>query len=384
MSSGPKTTKWEALPHTLAKIAILKAYMRAYVPILGSSKRHAKIIIHDGFAGPDQYTNGKSGSPTAVLTAGKDAISQLGPRWVAGDLTCVFSEPDMERYRSLDNQVDSMAKPGRLKAVTLNKSFVEATAWIEAEYSAALKIGAPRFTFIDPFGATGAPFTVIKKLLGGASSEILMNFDADGVSRIFAAASDNKKNEANLDVIFPHVDWRSELGASDDHDDRSRRALKLFKAQLTSVPGVRYVFETEMRDQSDNLSYYLVFAGKHPLGLMRMKEAMKSIDQDGSFRFSDAHVGSQTLFRFDDPQKYAEAMHQHFKGQTVKFDDEFDDITLYALTQTPFINAKSLLVILEDEGSIRVTALPGRKKRAFNKQVTSIEFIERIRIGSLF
>src|SRR5207248_17390 len=138
---------------------------------------------------------------------------------------------------------------------------VDAVKWIGENYNYDLQMNSPRFTFIDPFGATGAPFSVIRELLAGTSSEILINFDADGVSRIFAASKQNAKNAENLDEVFDEADWRSEFGKTVDHDERSRLALRLFKSQLASVPDVRYVFETEMRDRADNLSYYLVFAG---------------------------------------------------------------------------------------------------------------------------
>jgi hypothetical protein len=38
-----------------------------------------------------------------------------------------------------------------------------------------------------------------------------------------------------------------------------------------------------MRSSDDLLNYYLPFASQEKLGLQKMKEAMKSIDQDGRF-----------------------------------------------------------------------------------------------------
>ena len=165
MPSGPRTTIWDAPPHTLAKIEILRAYMQAYVPILAMSKRQRKLIIHDGFAGPNLYTNGGNGSPSAVLTACREAVAQIGDSWIADDLICVFSEFDKARFQFLQSSVNDVPKPYRLKAHTLCCSFVEAVNWIDEEYSSDLQINSPRFTFIDPFGATGAPFSVIRGLL---------------------------------------------------------------------------------------------------------------------------------------------------------------------------------------------------------------------------
>ncbi len=57
MPAGPKDTLWTADPHTVAKIAILEAYLVAYFHIMGRSrtKQNQKILCVDGFAGPDQY-----------------------------------------------------------------------------------------------------------------------------------------------------------------------------------------------------------------------------------------------------------------------------------------------------------------------------------------
>ena len=155
-----------------------------------------------------------------------------------------------------------------------------------------------------------------------------------------------------------------------------RKALNLYTTKLKSVARVRYVFSFEMQKQVGALNYFLVFASKHPLGLVKMKEAMKRIDQDGSYRFADANVSQPLLFRFDDPEQYARLMHRHFEGRRVSYEPVENEINDYALNQTPFLNAKATLAALERQKLISVVSGTARRKGTFKEGVVKeIEFI---------
>ena len=58
---------WEAPPHTLAKIEILRSYLHAWFSILGSTFTGRDLWYLDGFAGPGEYTNSPDGSPIAAV-----------------------------------------------------------------------------------------------------------------------------------------------------------------------------------------------------------------------------------------------------------------------------------------------------------------------------
>jgi len=92
----------------------------------------------------------------------------------------------------------------------------------------------------------------------------------------------------------------------------------------------------------------------------KMKEAMKAIDKTGSYSFSDAHVNQQVLFRADNEEVYAEAMFQALKGKTLSMEAAKD----YALNETPFLNAKPLLCVLDAKQRIKVQAKPGTTLKA--------------------
>lgn len=58
---APDSTQWRLEPHTAAKHEILRRYMNAWFPILGSY--HGRVVFLDGFAGPGIYADGEPGSP---------------------------------------------------------------------------------------------------------------------------------------------------------------------------------------------------------------------------------------------------------------------------------------------------------------------------------
>ena len=66
-------TTWAAETHTLAKHAVLKGYLDAWLPILSNQARKVEsnrdILYIDAFAGPGEYTGGEAGSPVLALTA---------------------------------------------------------------------------------------------------------------------------------------------------------------------------------------------------------------------------------------------------------------------------------------------------------------------------
>ena len=66
---------WDADPHTIAKIAILKNYLHVWFRILGKTRRAQTLLYVDGFAGPGYYKNHNEGSPLAALSTANGAIA---------------------------------------------------------------------------------------------------------------------------------------------------------------------------------------------------------------------------------------------------------------------------------------------------------------------
>ena len=253
------------------------------------------------------------------------------------------------------------------------KSFTEGLAQLKNDVPLPFRAQHPLFVFIDPFGATGVPFSLVTELLNSRCSEVLVNLDADGIARIFRAG-EHAAHEQNLNKIFAGDDWKSLLSASDASGELYRKVLRLYKTKLRSIRNVKYVFSFEMRTTRHALNYYLVFASQHYRGLEKMKEAMKRIDQAGDYCFSDAGAIQSSLFRFDNPEDHSLALYDAFQGRKIGYAELQD----FALNETPFINPKSMLRDLECNRNLidEVKSIGSRRQKGtFNeKKVIYIKF----------
>lgn len=372
MSTKIKDVLWEAPPHTLAKVSILQAYLHRWFEILGRRKYRQNLWYIDGFAGPGEYTNSPVGSPVAAISAAGEALQRADGQWKAGSIHCVFIEENPGRFDHLTKKVDAISKSEKIHTHLFNSTFVDGLAELRRQAQNPFSKSSPMFAFVDPFGATGVPFTDIKDLLSRESSEVLINFDSDGIGRIFRAKG-AANHEEILNRIFGDDSWKTELARHNISHELYRGVLALYKRKLRALPNVRYVFAFEMKSTKNTIDYHLVFASQHPLGLEKMKEAMKKIANAGAYCFSDAvHPDQIALFHFDDPSTYSMQLFEHFRGRAVRY-QELND---YALNETPFMNPKAMLKELEVKDLIVVTSRdPKRRKGSFNEDtLISIAF----------
>jgi three-Cys-motif partner protein len=364
-------TVWDAPAHTIAKIAMVRAYLYVWLSVLGATFRGRDLWSIDGFAGPGEYKNYSDGSPIAALKAAEQALVD-GTRWSAGSVHCVFVEEDKKRYANLQEKLVSVPENKRIQRHSYNDTFINGIAQLRGELSNPFSRGDPIFAFVDPFGAEGLAFTVVKELIANQTCEVLVNLDLDGIARIYHAG-DFANYRERLNEVFGDSDWEQELAGVAKHDVE-RKLLSMYKRRLRAIPDVNYAFSFEMRTSKNQIGYHLVFASKHPLGLEKMKEVMKSIAKDGSYTFSDDNENAQGLFRYDDPDYYAAEVHKHFNGRTVSYGEVND----FALNESPFVNCKAMLRVLEKGKRIKVTCTGTRRTGDFPERVQegmSIEFL---------
>lgn len=369
MPSTRHPTIWPAKGHTLAKIAMLRAYLDAYFPILGTSKLGRDILYVDGFAGPGEYTNAPDGSPVAAIRAATHARRLHAGRWKAKNFRCAFIEQKPRRAENLKKRLAREESDARNEALVLRADFAEGMRQLRQSFPRHFERDDPLFVFIDPFGAKGVPFATVASILSSPCSEVLINLDADGISRIHRAGEDASRDEL-LDTVYGDRSWQEHLTAH-DFGGLCEQALALYKKKLRSLPRVRYVYSFEMRGDDDSLNYHLVFASQDPLGLEKMKEAMKRMDQDGSYRFSGGAVGQHALFRFDRPEDHAPILHEKFLGRVVPYHDLRD----FVLNETPFINPIAMLKVLDKAGLIEVERLDPSKRGFSNEAVRTVRFL---------
>lgn len=164
----------------------------------------------DGFAGPGEYTNSPTGSPVAAITSASKAVQSVGGQWKAGGIHCVFIEDNPERFSHLKNKLGATVTHQKIHTHFFNSTFVDGLSALRKQAHNPFSPPSPLFAFVDPFGATGVPFANIKDLLSRESSEVLINFDSDGIGRIFRA-EEAANHEDILYDIFGDDSWKTEL-----------------------------------------------------------------------------------------------------------------------------------------------------------------------------
>jgi three-Cys-motif partner protein len=363
MPSFRPTEPWPANPHTLAKIELVRRYVGKWVAIVGRSIKKRHMLVIDGFAGPGIYEGGEHGSPMAAIQAASKsmAIAKNAKEWQAGDIYFELVELNKHMFESLHQQTESLTIPGDIHVNLRHGPFEAKFSDIKLANSWAFTHDHPLFAFIDPFGAKGVPFKLVRDILSSGASELLLNLDADGIARIESYRSEG--NVRLLNELFGDTLWVEEIDENGPFADRCRSILQAYRNRLHQIPGIRYSFPFEIQQSSRLPLYFLLFASKHQRGIEKMKETMREIGQDGSLRFCDAWNGQRSMFRDDDPNDWAMKLHRRFAGPEGIGWQEIVDFTL---NETPFLTPKSMLRVLDSTDMLEVTGSnPSRKRNTF-------------------
>lgn len=333
-------TLWEIEPHTQAKHEILRTYLGAWFPILGS--KIPRIIYIDGFCGPGRYTGGEDGSPIIAL---KEALKQ--PVLGNSDVNFLFIDERSDRIAHLETELTSLKIPRNFHIAPIVNEFENSLKDILDDLEHKGHQLAPTFAFIDPFGFKGAPFSLVQRLLSNPRTEVFINIMIDYINR-FA--------EHPSPIDQQHI--KDLLGASDaeinqivNSQDRILAFRQLYQEKLRKY--ARFVRFFEMRDHRNKVIYYLFFAGNHPLGHKRMKEAFWKVDSQSGFRFSDRTDPNQpVLFELDPALSLAKHLKTHFNG-TIQLSES---VLIYAEDETAYTSshAKKALIQLETNAEILV------------------------------
>jgi hypothetical protein len=206
---------------------------------------------------------------------------------------------------------------------------------------------APTFAFIDPFGWKGVPFGIVERLLKNESTEVFVNFMVDSINR-FLEIPNPKDRKCIRDLLGVTEDEITQILAA---PDRVAALRQVYKDQLTKH--AKFVRYFEMRNADNRIIYYLFFAGNHPLGHLKMKEAFWKVDNQSGYSFSDLTNPDQlVLFNLEPTEKLAKFLGRYFKGKTL----QSERVISFVENETPYLtkHARKALTSLESDGRITV------------------------------
>ena len=367
--AAPTPTIWKMEPHTKAKHEILRRYLQAWMPILGMGK-FPKILYIDGFAGPGRYSQGEDGSPIIAL---KTAMNQP---IITSKVGFLFVEEHAERASVLVAAVNELSLPSNFTVkIFPGKTFEQAMEELLRIAGAKNKPLPPTFAFIDPFGWSGVPFSMVRRVLSYLSCEVLVTFMYEEINRFIG----HPNQEENFDSFFGTDAWR-EIISIPVPRERNRQLHDLYMNQLRDSAQAKYVRSFEMRNDKDVTDYYLFYATNNVLGLKKMKEAMWKIDSSGDFRFSDATDPRQSVFLIDEPQlaSLQEQIIERFAGK----ERSIHQIEEFVVTETAFreTHYKKLLKSMEyanPPGFELVNPPLGRRRGTYGSPSLRLRFAPR-------
>lgn len=348
----PKETVWDLDPHTAAKHEILRRYLSAWFPILGTS--HGRIVYIDGFAGPGRYRKGEPGSPLIALD-----VASKQRTTTAGEIVFWFIEERDDRLAHLKQELAKVRLPAHFKVTADSGRFDEKFGSVLKSMEVGGQHLAPTFAFIDPFGFSGVPFGLIERLLRQSRCEAFITFMVDAINR-FLEHPEDKVVQHIVQAFGGDDAIRVAKGAG----DRVSKLRDLYQSKLSTV--AQHVRFFEMRDRNNRPQYYLFFATNNALGHLKMKEAMWKVDPDGEFRFSDAtNPGQLVLFEADPTDNLTAELRGHFRGKGSVIAKE---VRTFVEDRTAYLK-KHMTVALkreEDGGHLVVADLKadGKKRRA--------------------
>ena len=334
----PKETIWELDPHGRAKHEILRRYLGAWFPILGSWKD--QILYVDGFCGPGRYKGGEPGSPVIALEVAKSHRQAL-----KGEVLFWFVDEQRDRIEHLKRELASMQLPSHFKLHPEIGRFDEMLVPVLDGLEAQGKRLPPTFAFIDPFGFSGIPFNLVARFLRHPSCEVFITFMVDAMNRFLESqVSHHIVDVFGTDEVLKIVD-----GAV----DRVTSLRGLYQRQLQLV--ARHVRYFEMRDERDRVQYYLFFASNNRLGHLKMKEAMWKVSPEGGFKYSDKTDPNQLVLLENDPAPVlADILMKKFAGQKTTG----DQIKLFVEDETAFIGKHKTAAMEQLENSAQIQVEP--------------------------
>jgi three-Cys-motif partner protein len=345
---------WDLEPHTLGKHQVLRAYLDAWLPILSSANR--RLLFIDGFAGPGEYVGGEEGSPQIAMRALADHSAAI-----SAEVVYYFIEKDVDRAKHLQRVVDEwkgkVTASTKLNVVagTFDGTMKEIFDYLD-EQKANL---APAFVMIDPFGVSGTPMSVVRRLLQNPRCEIYFSLMYEYLNRF----KGTPEFEPHLDELFGCRDWRDLIEIADP-EERRTSLYDLYERQLRDA-GAKQVIRFDIFD-AGRLKYSIFFASQHEVGADRMKAAIWKVAPEGDFAFRGSRTPELVLVASPDFEPLKEQLRAKFGdgkwhdiSEIVSFVNS--DATDYHLGQLK----QKTLKPMEEAGQVEADPATRRNKRTY-------------------
>lgn len=268
-----KQSQIKMLPHSAAKVKLLKLYLDRYLSVLTNTSYIPEIYLYDLFCSEGVYEGGE-GSPIIFLKTIRDVIAQniqagrKNPKYV-----CRFNDIEKDKTDRLRINIE---KDGldKLEGVTITYSNQDYHEAMKSTLSEVQKLTSQKaFVFIDPYGYKEVKTSDVGDLMRTLKAEVLLFLPTQFMFR-FEAKGTPVSLISFIEELMPRDQWpRSETGI-----DFIENLTDSFKSAFADFSYVDSFIITRDKNQY----FCLFFFTSHIYGFDRMLDAKWSIDeQDG-------------------------------------------------------------------------------------------------------
>lgn len=256
------------------KHRLLGKYLPPFSAKVASTTISREVYCVDGFAGAAKYEDGSEGSP--VLMAKFSDVCSNWSRPV--NLRIINVEPDSVTFQSLEKATQDWEEKGIVE--NISSRFEDSIPTILSKIEKS-----PTLFFIDPFGPTSVRFSNLIPILkrSPAITELIINFDTDGLYRIACAAISEKNNPKtaqtnaeNVTSVIGSDNWLKQFTASKLITEQGEEILlreyisNLCKYGFTVVDyAIKEALNTKPK-------YHFIYCTRHKDGVYLMNDFIRA------------------------------------------------------------------------------------------------------------
>jgi three-Cys-motif partner protein len=265
-------------PWSKRKHRLLEKYLKPFTAKVATATSERVVYCVDAFAGAAKYDDGSEGSPLLIAKLSDECANWTNPV----HLMLINIEADIKNegtFSQLEKETADWKNRGIVK--NINKQFHIALPEVLNFLGYA-----PTLFFIDPFGPTAIHFSYLEPILKRSKSitELIINFDTDGLRRILdAALSENtnpkaaKTNRQTVTEVLGSSNWQDygnkELSTNDVEQKLLNQYLKNF--QTHQFCSVAYPIRESLNKKA---KYHFVYCTRHQDGMSLMNDFMRKED----------------------------------------------------------------------------------------------------------
>ncbi len=264
-------------PWSKRKHRLLGKYLPPFSAKVATTTRDREIYCVDAFAGAAKYGDGNEGSPLLIARFSDDCAKWVNPVF----LKLINVEPDLENegiFESLEDATQIWKEKGVVE--NIRKEFHSAMPDILS------RIGnSPALFFIDPLGPTQVYFSHLQPLLTRSQNritELIVNFDTDGLYRITRAALSKKINPKtaetdaqNVTDILGSSNWRQKLETLEVTTEEGQAILLNEYVNNLQRFGYDVVAYPIRESLNKNPEYYFIYCTRHRDGIALMNDFIR-------------------------------------------------------------------------------------------------------------